>query len=258
MSFYIWEGIYNNFKECPVSGDGYESEIWASRSLERIIKLSDTAKENKTIPAVVAYQTSLLPFLTALVAERPRNEKKVKVLDFGGGLGFTYIPVIKSCAHQQYIDYHIIETENICESGRLVFNNDPQIHFHTSLPREIPIMDIIHLGSSIHYIEDWKTLIDELADYKPEYFLFTDLPAGDIPTYASVQNYYGSKIPCWFFNVQDIINKMLSVKFRLLFKSTFKGTYLGKEQEVSQLQENFPDEYRLNNTCRRCPCKLLK
>lgn len=248
MSFNIWEGIYNSFKECPKNGAGYKSETWVSRSLERIKKLLDSAKEKRTIPTVAAYHASLLPLLVALVTEKKEN-KKINILDFGGGLGFTYIPVIKSCEYHQYIDYHIVETENICEVGRRIFNDDARIHFYTSLPKKIKTMDIVHLGSSTHYIEDWRTLINELAGYNPQYFLFTDLPAGDIPTYASVQNYYESRIPCWFFNIHDIIDQMFEVKFRLLFKSSFTGIYLGKEQEVSQLLDNFPEEYRLKNTC---------
>jgi putative methyltransferase (TIGR04325 family) len=248
MSFNIWEGIYNSFKECPESGDGHESETWVSKSLERTHKLLDAAKEKKTIPTVVAYQASLLPFLVALVTKRTEN-KKINILDFGGGLGVTYIPVINSCEYQEYIDYHIVETKNICEVGRHIFKDDARIHFYSSLPQKIKKMDIVHIGSSIQYIEDWRTLISELAGYNPQFFLFTDLTAGDIPTYVSVQNYYESKIPCWFFNIHGIIDKMLSVKFRLLFKSSFTGIYLGKEQEVFQLQSNFPEKYRLKNTC---------
>lgn len=248
----IWEGIYNSFKECPKAGKGFESETWISQSLTRLKKLLDMTQENKTIPKVVSYNTSLLPFLTSLVIEMT-EKKKVNILDLGGGLGFTYIPVIYACEEQQYIDYHIVESKSICEVGRDFFKDDERIHFHTSLPQEPKTMNIIHFGSSLQYIEDWRGYINALVKYNPLYFLFTDLIAGDIPTYVSLQNYYESKIPYRFYNIKEIIEHFSSIHFRLLFKSIYKNTYLGKEQELPQ--ENFPDEFRLENSCSLLFCK---
>lgn len=243
MNFNIWEGIYDSFKECPRCGEGFEGETWANRALERTKRLLEAAKEDKTIPSVVAYRESLLPFLVALVSE----EKKVSILDFGGGLGFTYIPVIYGCLDVRPIDYHIVDTKRICELGRQVFEDDERIHFHESLPQEPQRVDIVHLGSSLQYIEDWRGLINALAGYKPHYILFTDLIAGDIPAYVTAQNYYESKIPYRFFNINDIINTISSVNFRLLFKSSYIGRYLDGEQEAPQ--DNFPKEYRLGHSC---------
>ncbi|HAV42833.1 TPA: hypothetical protein DCX15_02300 [bacterium] len=212
-----------------------------TKALERTNRLLEIAKEGRAIPSVVAYSRSLLPFLVVLLQER---SERVKILDFGGGLGFTYIPVIYGCIEQS-IDYH--EAKKICELGRHIFKNDPRIHFYTSLPKDLERVDIIHLGSLLQYIDDYKSLINTLTRYEPQYLLFTDLIAGDIPSYVTVQNYYGSKIPYRFFNINEIIEVMASVDFRLIFKSTYIGTYLGKEQEVSQ--NNFHEEYRLGNTC---------
>jgi len=103
------------------------------------------------------------------------------------------------------------------------------------------------LCSSLQYVEDWKGLIGDLARYGAEYLLLVDLPAGDIPTYATVQNYYESKIPYWFFNVKDVIDSVTGAGFKLLFKSTYIGERLGKEQPLPQ--KNFPEEYRAGDSC---------
>ena len=104
------------------------------------------------------------------------------------------------------------------EAGARVFQNDERIRFSDTLPRGVEKVDIVHLGSSLQYIEDWRALIGELARYRPHYFLLTDLLAGDIPTYATAQNYYGSKIPCWFFNIQEIISTVAGEGFRALWR----------------------------------------
>jgi putative methyltransferase (TIGR04325 family) len=115
------------------------------------------------------------------------------------------------------------------------------------LPASPETFDIVHLGSSLHYIDNWRSLISQLAGYKPTYFLLTDLTAGDIPTFVTAQNYYGAKIPVRFFNITEVLDAMSASGFKLIFKSRFRGTYLDKVQPVPQ--ENFPQELRLGDTC---------
>jgi hypothetical protein len=71
--------------------------------------------------------------------------------------------------------------------------------------------------------------------------------AGDIPTYVSIQNYYGSRIPVWFFNVNEIIEVMSGEGLELINKSTYISRILGIEQPYPQ--ENFEDLYKLGNSC---------
>lgn len=241
MSFNIWEGIYNDFRECPSIGDGYESDTWVSRSAEKVKKILDEAGQNKPVSSD---PESLLPFLTAMVLEKT---KEISILDFGGGIGCTYMSVISRCEKNHHIDFHIVESKKVCDEGTRIFKDDGRVHFYISLPPKTKTMDLVHLGSSIHYIEDWRSLLKKLSEYKPLYFLFEDVPAGAISTYATVQNYYGSKIPCWFFNIDEIICTMESLKFKLLYRSPYAGIYLGQKQKVPQ--NNFPEEYRIGDTC---------
>ena len=239
----IWEGVYSDFKEVPVSGEGFNADEWVTNSRKKISKLLEAAKKQGTIPSVVAYRASLLPLLAALVCE---ESGRVSILDFGGGLGFTYVPVAHALVEKSCLDYHIVEVERICELGSQLFKDDDTVHFHVSLPGHIQV-DIVHMGSALHYIEHWAEVINELVAYQPRYFMFTDLPAGDIPTYTTAQNYYGSRIPCWFFNINEVIATMSSVGFELLFKSTYIATISGKEEELPQ--NNFPEELQLGRAC---------
>ena len=238
----ICEGVYKTLSDVPCFGKGFSSKQWVNQSLSKTLKLLEVGKSELTIPANVVYRSSLLPFLASLFGE---EREQVSILDFGGGLGITFIPVASGLAGKA-LEYHIVESEIICEKGARIFKNDARIHFHPSLPELIKEIDIVHLGSSLQYIEDWKGLLQRLAYYRPRYILLTDLTAGDIPPFASAQNYYGSKIPCWFFNINEIIQHMIDLGFNLLFKSTYRNTYLGEEQEFPL--DNFPEELRLGNT----------
>ncbi|MCP4397509.1 MAG: methyltransferase, TIGR04325 family [bacterium] len=248
MRKHIWEGIYRSFEECPVCGEGFEGDTWASRSLTRIKKLLEAAKEPGEIPSstIVSYSTSLLPFLSALVLKES-EDRKVIILDFGGGPGFSYIPVVSSSVEPQTIEYHVVESKKICGIGRQVFKNDTPIHFYSSLPEQLDGLDIVYFGSSLQYVKDWKGLIRTLAEYRPRFFLFEDLSAGNIPTYVTVQNYYESKIPSRFYNIKEIVEQMNLVHFSLVFKSAFIDPSLKKE--YPSLQENFPKKFQLSHSC---------
>jgi putative methyltransferase (TIGR04325 family) len=243
----IWDGVYNDFKEVPVAGDGFSGEKWEKNSHTKLLELLDQADSDSAIPPVVSYYSSLLPMLAGLLSGQDR---KVKILDLGGSLGFTYVPVINGVVRDQQIDYHVIDLERICELGSRIFKDDHRIHFQSSLPDDIPDLDIVHTNSSMQYIEDWRGMLAKLARYSPRYFLFDNLWAGDIPTYATAQNYYGSTIPCWFFNIEDVFDTMSTVGFELLFKATYVAPVFGQQQEFPQ--ENFAEEYRLGY-----PCSLL-
>src|SRR6185312_10096792 len=97
MTDHIWEGVYQSFKEVPVTGEGFSGTTWNNNSLKRISNLLDTAKSPATVPPVVAYNASLLPLITALVGEA---SSEATVLDFGGGLGFTYVSSVAGLAKE--------------------------------------------------------------------------------------------------------------------------------------------------------------
>ncbi len=244
MSFNIWEGIYKNFSECPKDGDGFSTSRWVEQQVERINKLK--AEIAASPESAVGYQTSLLPVVAAATAKSLKKDK-LRILDFGGGLGNTYLLMVCGCVRNIEFEFFVVEAKEVCEKGREFFKNDKNIHFYDRLPKDIENFDIVHLCSSIQYIEDWKGLIKELAKYKPECILLADVPAGNIPTYATVQNYYESKIPYWFFNINDIINAMSEAGFSLTFKSICVDERLGKRQPLPQ--DNFPPEYRVGDSC---------
>ncbi|MHC4560179.1 MAG: methyltransferase, TIGR04325 family [Planctomycetota bacterium] len=244
MKEFIWNGVYSSFKEVPAEGPGFKGEKWLNNSLKKITALRNAAKENTSVPSVTKYRESLLPVVASMVY----NEMgRVRILDFGGGIGFTFYEVAQALPKTENFEYHIVGTEAECTAGRHSFMEEGNIFFHNSLPEDIGEVDIVHMGSSLHYIEKWRETLARLCGYSPEYLLFTDLTAGDIPTYASAQKYYDSSIPVWFFNLEEIIEAMFNEGFKLVFKSTYVSKILGEEQPLPQ--DNFKEEYRLGYSC---------
>jgi hypothetical protein len=211
-----WEGIYTNFREVPTEGEGLDGDIWAE-IVER--ETSEVAKEitkGGTIPALLSGYDSLLPLLVSVVAHK---NNKIRILDFGG----------------------VVDSDKNCQRGRLIHGNDPQIIFHQSLPERISAFDIVHMDSVLQYIEDYPLLLKTLCGYKPEYFLFVRLSAGNIPTYVAKQmNVPGISCPYRFINIDDLIRVMNECGYALAFKSA---------GDREHKQGNFPVEYRVGRAC---------
>jgi putative methyltransferase (TIGR04325 family) len=245
MKFHIWQGVYKSFDEVPIKGKAFTSTRWTRQSLKKIKYFRSLANIKNNRHSVLKYNESLLPIISAILHHQ---QKQVKILDVGGSIGVSYYQVISSI-NAKRLEFHIVDLKSICSAGRKFFKKEKNIFFHSILPNPIIFnFDIIHLGSSIQYIENWQELLFRIQKFKPKYFLFTDLLAGNIPTFATGQYYYGSIIPAWFFNKKQIINYMKRLGFKLIFQSAYLAKILGRE--VKELpMNNFKKKYRLEQTC---------
>lgn len=241
MSFTIWEGVYPSFREVPAGGDGFSSRSWSEKSVARLRELR--APEAAAVPQAVAYSSTLLHAVAALsLAEKPR----LTVLDFGGGLGLTYASLLKAAGDPKGLEYHVVENAEVCAEARREFSGDARVSFHDSLP-SLKGVDLVHAQSSLQYVEDWKGMIGRLAAYGARRMILTDVPAGEFATYASGQNYYGSRIPCWFFNAAEFAAALESWGYRVILRTRFLGTYLGSWQDHPM--DNFPADRRVGRSC---------
>lgn len=244
----LWEGIYGHFRDVPAKGGGHQGSEWLEKSIARAKEQLAQLAQSGSVPASPAYDASLLPMLAATVGAGLGGKRPLRVVDFGGGLGSAYLPCRAALAHEIRLDFHIVEMPEMVEAGKELFADNDEVTFHSELPEVAARVDIVHLGSSLHYVEDWQGLLGRLAAFDPDHFLFTDLAAGDNPTFATAQVYYDSRIPVWMFNLSEIVDRMAGLGWRPLFKATFRASLFGSH--VAELpQKNFPKEYRLGNSC---------
>ncbi len=223
---YIWKGVYKNFSDVPKYGNGFEGDSWVN-SVRRLFRdpLPDVTLDKDSYPL-------------ALVASIIKNkDKAVKIIDFGGSAGITYL-ALKNILPAGSIEYCVLEKQRICEIGAEFFHQDKQIYFSDVLPNN-KRFDIVYLCSSLQYIENYRGFIKNLAEYKPEYFVFSRISAGRIPTYATAQiNIKETSIPYWFINIEEITEILKATGYSLIFNAKTDWRYD---------QGNFPSQLRLKN-----------
>lgn len=233
-----WHGVYRDFSEVPVAGDGFASRDWVRALAESTRELIEAAASGRVTREWATGDHQMLSLLAAVAC---RELGGVRILDFGGGMGAAYVFVAGQVFECPSLEYHVIEVPEVCEEGRRLFEGDDRIRFHATPPDARGRIDIVYISSALQYAEDYAAMIRRLADYGARFFLYSKLQAGDVPTFATGQTNVGSSvIPYWFINFAEILDVMRDSHYTLIFDERCAFDYD---------QANLPKEYRLDR-CR--------
>ncbi len=240
----VWDGVYHSFAEAAAeaAGAGFAGPNWLARSTDVLDECLSAVDLSTPIPPFHMQRSILLPITVAMMLNRP---SKLRILDFGGGLGIGYLTLVESIPnHIERIAYTIVEVPRVCAEGRKRIGNRG-VTFLDSLPKTAEC-DLLHSASAIQYIEDWKGLLKKFAALDPEYMLLSDVFAGKIAPFVTLQNYYESRIPHWFFNIDEFLGECDKLGYQLIMKSYATSRRLDAVDTLPM--ENFPKGMRLQQS----------
>ena len=239
--FFIWEGVFENFKIAQdyADGFGFSGETYNSRAYDAATECIISLNSNIPIPFFHKQRSVMLPPIVSMML----NQKfKIDILDFGGGLGIGYMTLKESILNSnEKINYTILELPQICKEGNALHNEE--INFVDTFSN-LKTFDLVHSSSAIQYIEDWKNLVNQFCSFNAEHILMSDVFAGNFKTFVTLQNYYSNKIPHWFFNYEEFVESFNK-----------NGYSLNMRTYVSAKRLNYEDELPMNNFEENCRLK---
>jgi len=238
--FYIWQGVFDSFKEAKKEsiGLGFSGEIYRNRTKLVANECISALRNGQPIPSFHKQRSTYLPCTVAMMLQ---GKTGVRVLDFGGGFGIGYLTLVESMSNDlKYIDYSILEVPEVLEIGSGLLKG--KVTYLQEFPFE-QSFDLVHAASSLQYIEHWQELIKNFSLVYPKYILLSDVFAGAINNFVSLQNYYGSKIPHWFLNLQDLLDRFDEYGYRLIMKSYATSRRLNIEDNLPM--DNFSESLPL-------------
>ena len=130
------------------------------------------------------------------------SQKNIKILDIGSGWSNTQ-ELLKASQVQQkihVINYDLPEYYTIAKENP---KGLPNLNFVEKItdPKKI---DIAYFGSSISYINDWKSILKTCKTLKPEFIVVTDTTFTAGKTFCTLQkNVTGRDIPKWIFSESE-------------------------------------------------------
>ena len=239
--FYIWEGVYDSFQaaEQDQAGPGFRGDTYKERTRAAAQSCLAALRAGNPIPQFHKQRSTFLPVTVIMMLG---GLERIRVLDFGGGLGIGYMTLVESIDRFiDRIDYEIVELPEICDLGQKMLD----VKFLPDLS-SVAGCDLLHSASSMQYVYNWKDLVKTFSMLQPKYILLSDVFAGAINTFATLQNYYESKIPHWFLNLDELLNEFSGHGYRLAMKSYATSRRLDSEDMLPM--DNFPEKCRLKQT----------
>ena len=212
---------------------------------------SRNEKKNKIFISKLDYDLdyTFLHFIAGLSIKK----KKFSLLDFGAGVGNTYIKFRKKGFSKKNIHYSIYDQNiNLTNSAEKMikknFKNNDNLKFIYNF-EDIKYHNAIHFGSMLEYVENYKELFKRIfiqIKTKPEYIFISDLFGTEQKDFYLIANYYGHIYYVKFHNLNDIILTLKKFNYKLVYQNPFMPNIKGKFQFFNM--SNLPKKYQISHT----------
>lgn len=220
----IWQGVYNTFNDTGLKNRVFLSQVWLNKQKEKVSVLSETflpANESGELAIDREYP------LAVLVSVLADTNSKIKVLDFGGGMGEQYLKTLAKIPDRTSdIFFDVVESKKTIQELPAQMKSFKNLRFFEETPGN-QIYDVIHFGSVMQYIEHWQDLLRSLCRCQTRYIVFSDFLGGEIPTFVTTQKYNDEKIPVRWYSFKEFSSFLGEIGFRLTYKAYYQTEILG-------------------------------
>ncbi len=240
----IWSGVYKSFDDAPEVEPVFNSDIWVKKQQVRLRETLSMLSENDAISDNAIAKDYPLPTMISLLLE---SHKSLRIIDFGGAMGQSYLDLIaKIPKAQSNLDYTIVETEALVKNVPEEMDVFENLAFTDDVHSLTGTAEVVHIGSTLQYIDDWPLFLDQLSEkFQPKLFILSDLLVGNIPSFVTIQRYYDQTIRARFINIGEFENYWRNTDFNLIYKSYFQP--LGGESYFPN--QGLPETHRINTAC---------
>lgn len=228
----IWEGVYKKKPNDTETEPSYFStNKWFKKSINRTKKYLLLKDENYFV------DNHLDSFCCGL-------EKKINILDFGGGIGDIFF-YTQNSNNKTRIDIYEPQ-KKIRLAGEKIFKKYKNIKFlkdQTKINKSKKY-DIIYLGSVLQYIFDLDDFLKFISKLNFTYLYLYDVMSDKNPNFYSKQLFYGKKMTVKFYNLEYLLNKFKKHSLKKIFISNIKRDL---RNNISSLpMQNFQKKLRIN------------
>jgi putative methyltransferase (TIGR04325 family) len=248
----VWAGVYSTMQEAALDAkraegrnghsrgktNSFEQRRWVQHQLNE----ANALRRDGNRPG--ASRGLLREVLAGYLVGRRGS---ISVLDFGGGLALEFLRLQAAKLPTQHIRFCVVETPTICSAGKAFFGFDGSVTFRSTLPTDGRRVNVFHAANSLHYVADWKGFLARAVRLKPEVLVLPGVMAGPIPTFGSLQCYYGNRLPVWFWNEKDFVGYIEGLGYECVLRNEAEARYFGRVRDLPM--SNFPRTHRLRRKC---------
>jgi putative methyltransferase (TIGR04325 family) len=191
-----------------------ERENWAlvvSRARSGSLPLASI--DDDTDPVTVAGDHNAYITFGYVAALAARNRSKLKILDYGGNLGY-FQSLAKALLPDVEIDYHCKELPAMVRAGR---QQHPDTSWHEDDSCLDDTYDLIMISGSLQYIQTWRDLLVRASRASRGYVYVTALAVvAGAPSYVAIQHYLDATMHYAVINRDELKSAFRDANLRLL------------------------------------------
>ena len=222
--------IYSSYDEIEDGAGTYDNIEWINKQKYRV----ENFEKEKEIS--IARNSLLINFVNSL------EKDCVQIVDYGGGFGLSYLPLVAST--NKRIKYHIVEVPGVSKEAAKLYADNENISFYSNFSDLKNLdFDIAYIRTSLQYAKDWIQVLDSLTGLSPENIVLSDASIGEIETFLTFQAWGSEKIPYWFINEKDLIDKVASKNYKVSMREVARNI---SEESSWKTQRDYPVKYRID------------
>jgi putative methyltransferase (TIGR04325 family) len=181
---------------------------------------------------------SLMPLVTALLANQQQAGQPFRILDFGGAAGVDFANLLAALRATADIRYRVIDLPKVCVVGRARWQHDTRISFDHTLPASAEF-DLVYGWSSIQYVPEPLELLTRFASYSPKAILLAGSHFTAGKAFVRAQVNLPVPFPQWVLNLADVERRMSECGYRLAY-------HVAGDEDYNV--DNYPPAYRVPNS----------
>lgn len=240
----IWSGVYSRFDQVTENAEIFDSSLWTEKQKTRALDALFLARSGRYVSdGAKSRDYPFVPFLVGLLS----SGKKLSIVDYGGAMGQTYIEILAKMRRvQKDLSYTVVETPGVVADVPEDVRSLQGLTFCATLDDIKGAVDVVHCGSVLQYIDDWKGFLNELTNrLQPRFVVLSDLLVGDLPSFVTAQRYYGRVMAVRFINIGEFCAFWDQSNYRAIYRSYYYP--LGDESYFPN--HELPETHRLEKPC---------
>jgi putative methyltransferase (TIGR04325 family) len=233
-------GDYADWSQAQQASEGYAADRIADHVLQAAIKTKNEEAAYERDGVIFAEVQHSFPVLAALLLAALTEKQRLRVLDFGGAFGSSYVQNRGLLQHLEEFTWGIVEQGTFVARGRVHLESSA-LRFYPTIEECVDAIDpnFVLLSSVLSYLPDPLEVLGRLATEAPPFIcLDRSLVAVEGKSRLTVQvvppQIYEASYPCWILREDELLAPL-----RGRYRRAYDFKALGGELSLDGLKAAF-------------------
>ncbi len=236
-------GPYASWEQAKTHSQGYDSDIILKQAITIYQQAQSSPGSFERDGVLIEDKSYPYPMLAHLLTMMLQAKRRLRVVDFGGGLASVYYQLSSLLGTSPTIDWYVLEQPHIVEKMRQL-NREENVHYLHALTDGPGQYDVLVLSGVLQYLEHPIDMLGKLNLTQFQSVIIDRLPmiksgAHQLVVQHVPSQHYKASYPSWLFDkstffdwlveygqIHDTFDAIDGVVETLTWKVSYQGVVL--------------------------------